>query len=95
MIKAFRKWKGENYIPKNVHKAICWSEHDLLGESEILDDWMIGAKNNKQDNTLKKQDNTLEKQDDTLKPYNFIANEAHNKKCKLEKINKTDIKSMK
>ena len=95
MIKAFRKWKGENYISKNVHKAIRWSKHDPLNESENFDYWIIKTKNNKQDNTFKKQDNTLEKQDDTLKPYNFIANEAHNKKHKLEKINKQYIKSMK
>jgi hypothetical protein len=53
-----------------------------LNESEIFDDWIIKTKNNKQDNTLKKQDSTL-------KPYKFITNEPHNKKRKLEKINKT------
>jgi hypothetical protein len=37
LIKAFRKWKGEKYIPKNVHKAIRWSKHDPLNESEIYD----------------------------------------------------------
>ena len=89
MIKAFRKWKGESFIPKNVHKAIHWSKHDPLNESEIFDDWIIKTKNNKQDSTLKKQDNTIEKQDNALKPYKFITNEPHNKKRKLEKINKT------
>ena len=89
MIKAFRKWKGVSYIPKNVHKAIHWSKYDPLNESEIFDDWIIKTKNNKQDSTLKRQDNTLEKQDNTLKPHKFITNEPHNKKHKLEKINKT------
>ena len=36
LIKAFRKWKGESYIPKNVHKAISWSKYNPLNESEIL-----------------------------------------------------------
>src|ERR1700678_211742 len=89
LIKAFRKWKGESFIPKNVHKAIHWSKHDPLNESEIFDDWIIKTKNNKQDSTLKKQDDTLENQDNALKPYKFITNEPHNKKRKLEKINKT------
>ena len=89
LIKAFRKWKGKNYIPKNVHKAICWSKHDPLNESEIFDDWIIKTKNTKQNSTLNKQNNTIEKQDSTLKPYKFITNEPHSKKCKLENINKT------
>ena len=75
MIKAFRKWKGENYIPKNIHKAICWSKHDPLNESEIFDAWFIKTKDNKQDNTPKQ--------------YKFIANESHSKKHKLEETNKT------
>jgi hypothetical protein len=75
LIKAFRKWKGENYIPKNVHRAIRWSKHDPLNESEIFDAWFIKTKDNKQDSTPKQ--------------YKFIANEPHSKKRKLEKINKT------
>ena len=41
LIQAFKKWKGESYIPKNVHKAIRWSKHDPLNESEIFDAWFI------------------------------------------------------
>jgi hypothetical protein len=73
LIKAFRKWKGENYIPKNVHKAIRWSKHDPLNESEIFDAWFIKTKDNN-------------KQDSTPKQYTFIANENQSKKRKLEKI---------
>ena len=36
LIKVFRKWKDENYIPKNVHKAIRWSKHDPLNGSDFL-----------------------------------------------------------
>ena len=75
LINAFRKWKGENYIPKNVHKAIRWSKHDPLNKSEIYDTWFIKTKDNKQDNTPKQ--------------YKFIANKPHSKKRKLEIINKT------
>ena len=75
LIKSFRKWKGENYVPKNVHKAIRWSKHDPLNESEIFDTWFIKTKNDKQDNILKQ--------------YKFIADEPQSKKRKLEKINKT------
>ena len=75
LIKSFRQWKGENYVPKNVPKAIRWSKHDPLNESEIFDAWFIKTKNNKQDNTSKQ--------------YKFIANEPQSKKRKFEKINKT------
>ena len=84
MIKAFRKWKGENYIPKNAHKAICWSKHDLLDESEIFDDWIIKTKN-------KKRNSTIEKQDNALNSYKFVTNEPHSKKHKLEKNKQNNI----
>ena len=63
LIKAFRQWKGESYIPKNVHKAICWSKHDPLNDSEIFDAWFIKTKDKKQDSTSK--------------PYKFIADESN------------------
>ena len=69
LIKAFRKWKGENYVPKNVHKAIRWSKHDPLNESEIFDAWIINTKDNKQDTILKEQNSKkrkLEKIDNTI-----------------------------
>jgi hypothetical protein len=75
LINAFRKWKGENYIPKNVHKAIRWSKHDPLNESEIFDTWFIKTEDNKQKCTPKQ--------------YKFIANEPDGKKRKLEKTNET------
>ena len=53
LIKSFRQWKGENYVPKNVPKAIRWSKHDPLNESEIFDAWFMKTKDNKQDSTLK------------------------------------------
>ena len=76
LIRAFRKWKGDNYIPKNVHKAIRWSKHDPLNESENFNtsSWFIKTKDNKQDSTSKQ--------------YKLIANEPHSKKRKLENINK-------
>ena len=74
LIKAFRKWRGESYIPKNVHKAIRWSKRDPLNESEIFDAWSIKTKDNKQESALK--------------TYKFITNELHGKKRKLENINK-------
>jgi len=30
VIAAFRKWKGEQYTPKNVHPSIRWSKHNLV-----------------------------------------------------------------
>ena len=75
LIKAFRKWKGENYIPKNVHKAIRWSKHDPLNETEIFDACFIKIKNNKQDTTLKQ--------------CKFIAYEPSSNKRKLEEMDKT------
>ena len=78
LIKAFRQWKGESYIPKNVHKAICWSKHNPWNESEIFEAWFVKTKDNKQDSTSK--------------PYKFIADESNNKKHKLEKIDKTMMK---
>jgi len=37
LIKTFREWKGQQYIPNKVHSAIRWSKHDPLLESEIID----------------------------------------------------------
>ena len=71
-----------------AHKAICWSKHDLLNESEIFDDQIIKTKN-------KKQNCTIEKQDNALNSYKFVTNEPHSEKRKLEKNNKQYMKSMK
>lgn len=30
LISSFRKWKGIQYVPKEVHPAIRWSKHDPL-----------------------------------------------------------------
>jgi hypothetical protein len=37
LIKTFREWKGQQYVPNLVHFAIRWSKHDPLFESEIID----------------------------------------------------------
>ena len=37
LIKTFREWKGQQYVPNIVHSAIRWSKHDPLFESEIID----------------------------------------------------------
>ena len=37
MIQTFREWKGEEYVPNNVHSAIRWSKRDPLLVSEIID----------------------------------------------------------
>ena len=37
LIQSFREWKGQQYVPNNVHSAILWSRHDPLLESEIID----------------------------------------------------------
>ena len=52
LIHAFRHAKGENYVPKNVHKAVRWSKSDLL----LLDiqdtmPWQIVQKANNTDSS--------------------------------------------
>ena len=37
LIRAFREWKGLQYVPKIVHPAIRWSKRDPLLESQIYD----------------------------------------------------------
>ena len=37
LIKAFRQWKGLQYVPHSVHKTIRWNLKDLLLEPEIDD----------------------------------------------------------
>ena len=37
LIKTFREWKGQQYVPNIVHSAIRWSKRDPLFESEIID----------------------------------------------------------
>ena len=36
LIFAFRQWKGEQYVPHNVHPSIRWSKHSPWLESEVL-----------------------------------------------------------
>jgi len=35
LIDRFRSWKGQHYVPENVHKAICWSKKDPMLEPNI------------------------------------------------------------
>ena len=37
LIRAFREWKGLQYVPKILHPAIRWSKRDPLLESQIYD----------------------------------------------------------
>jgi hypothetical protein len=37
LIAAFRKCKGTQYVPKQVHRAIRWSKRDPLLESDVYD----------------------------------------------------------
>jgi PIF1-like helicase len=42
LIKSFRDWKGRQYVPQTVHKAIRWSPKDPLNEPEVEDlPWRI------------------------------------------------------
>jgi hypothetical protein len=42
LIHSFRKWKGDHYVPVNVHKAIRWSKSDpLVVESDVKVSWHI------------------------------------------------------
>ena len=43
LIRTFRQWKGLQFIPKTVHRAIRWSKRDPLIESAILD--LVGWNN--------------------------------------------------
>ena len=36
LIVAFREWKGEQYVPQNVHPSIRWSKYSSWLESEVL-----------------------------------------------------------
>jgi len=36
LIVAFREWKGEQYVPQNVHPSIKWSKYSPWLESEVL-----------------------------------------------------------
>ena len=36
VIAAFREWRGEHYIPQNVHPSIRWSKRSPWLESEVL-----------------------------------------------------------
>ena len=36
LISAFREWKGEQYVPHNVHSSIRWSKSSPWLESEVL-----------------------------------------------------------
>ena len=52
LIQAFREWKGQQYVPQNVHLAIRWSKCDPLLESEIID---LGTIMKSMDNENKKK----------------------------------------
>ncbi|THV03165.1 hypothetical protein K435DRAFT_651879 [Dendrothele bispora CBS 962.96] len=57
LIKSFRTWKGQDYVPKHVHNAIRWTKSDPLQETDIEDlAWRI-VKNN--EDNLKVQNSHL------------------------------------
>ena len=38
IIESFRKWKGEYYIPRQVHQAIRWSKRNPFLTTEVCDE---------------------------------------------------------
>jgi hypothetical protein len=50
LIQQFRKWKGANYVPLNIHPSIAWSKEDPFITDTTVNDspWsLVNQKNNK------------------------------------------------
>ena len=59
MIKTFREWKGQQYVPNFVHPAIRWSKHDPLLESEIIDIKKITSSMSTENKSKHKMDDSI------------------------------------
>jgi Helitron helicase-like domain at N-terminus/PIF1-like helicase len=59
LIKTFREWKSQQYVPNTVHSAIRWSKHDPLFESEIIDIKKIRSSMNSENKTKRKMDENV------------------------------------
>jgi len=46
LIRAFRQWKGQHFIPRTIHDAIRWSKQNPFEESTILDLALVSGQSN-------------------------------------------------
>ncbi|KAL0960754.1 hypothetical protein HGRIS_005776 [Hohenbuehelia grisea] len=68
IISTFRAWKGMNYVPPHVHKAIKWSTNDLLAENPFQDvPWDIIGRKRKECTTRPEADDTVTSQQGSKK----------------------------
>ena len=56
VIDAFRKWRGAQYIPQNVHASIRWSKHSPWYEVISLDERLGMLEKQRQKKKLEKKE---------------------------------------
>ena len=57
LIHSFRRWKGENFIPKSMHRAIKWSQRRPFPIDPATEDspWTVIKTSSKEDKSLDSQ----------------------------------------
>ena len=80
LISAFREWKGEQYVPHNVHPSIRWSKSSPWLEYEVLklDERLEMLEREKQKKKTRKFE---KKEDEVLVSSSMVL--ATNKPCSL------------
>ena len=81
LIKTFRDWKGQQYVPNNVHSAIRWSKHDPLLESEIIDINKIRSSMNTENKTKRKMDDNVSSKSTKSQTITKIVDPESKKIC--------------
>ena len=81
LIKTFRDWKGQQYVPNIVHSAIRWSKHDPLFESEIIDIKKIRSSMNTENRSKRKMDDTVPSKPTKSQTFTRIVDPESKKIC--------------
>ena len=81
MIKTFREWKGQQYVPNFVHPAIRWSKHDPLLESEIIDIKKITSSMSTENKSKCKMDDSISIEPKQIQSITKVVEPESKKLC--------------
>ena len=81
IVKTFREWKGQQYVPNIVHSAIRWSKRDPLFESEIIDIKKITSSMNTENKAKRKMDDNVSSEPTNFQTVSKIVDPETKKIC--------------
>ena len=75
IVSAFREWRGEKYIPQNLHESIRWSKRNPWLESEALnlDERLKILEKQRQKKSFEKKGDNKTSSSTVTKPYGMLG----------------------